>query len=106
MIHLDVQVTKSTNATVGEAAAAPRKRASGGPVVAGRTYLVGERGPELVKFPASGEVVPNHALGSEVGGIDHEQATYRGFSRALRDGKVVVVPRDTLTEADLQVGVL
>lgn len=106
VIHLDVQVTKSTNATVGEAAAAPRKRASGGPVVAGRTYLVGERGPELVKFPASGEVVPNHALGSEVGGIDHEQATYRGFSRALRDGKVVVVPRDTLTEADLQVGVL
>lgn len=31
-------------------------RASGGPVLAGGTYLVGENGPELVKFGTSGQV--------------------------------------------------
>lgn len=36
----------------------------GGPAVAGRTYLVGERGPELLTMgPQSGTVTPNHALG-------------------------------------------
>ncbi|MDF2495080.1 phage tail length tape measure family protein [Sphingomonas sp.] len=38
-------------------------RASGGPVSAGTTYLVGERGPELLRMGAqSGTVVPNHAI--------------------------------------------
>lgn len=40
------------------------RRASGGPVAAGGTYLVGEEGPELLQMGASGgNVVPNHALG-------------------------------------------
>lgn len=38
-------------------------RAAGGPVVPGRTYMVGEKGPELVRFGASGQVIPNHAIG-------------------------------------------
>ncbi len=38
-------------------------RAEGGPVSAGRAYLVGERGPELVVPRTNGHVVPNHALG-------------------------------------------
>lgn len=38
-------------------------RASGGPVSAGSTYLVGERGPELVTMGGNGFVTPNHALG-------------------------------------------
>ncbi|CAG9184294.1 phage tail tape measure protein [Cupriavidus respiraculi] len=38
-------------------------RADGGPVAAGSTYLVGERGPELFKPNQSGTIVPNHALG-------------------------------------------
>jgi TP901 family phage tail tape measure protein len=33
-------------------------RAVGGPISAGQTYLVGEKGPELVTFSASGSVVP------------------------------------------------
>lgn len=36
-------------------------RQSGGNVRAGQTYLVGEQGPELVKFNQSGTVVPNPA---------------------------------------------
>ena len=35
------------------------KRAMGGPVTAGKTYLVGERGPELVKFSENGQVINN-----------------------------------------------
>lgn len=38
-------------------------RADGGPVGAGRTYLVGERGPELFTPNTAGAIVPNSALG-------------------------------------------
>lgn len=38
-------------------------RAAGGPVSRGRSYVVGERGPELVTMGGSGYVTPNHALG-------------------------------------------
>ena len=36
-------------------------RASGGPVVAGQTYIVGERGPELFTPGQSGSITPNGA---------------------------------------------
>lgn len=39
-------------------------RAAGGGVDAGKTYMVGERGPELFVPSSSGNVVPNHALKS------------------------------------------
>jgi len=38
-------------------------KADGGPVQAGRTYMVGERGPELFTAPTNGNIVPNHELG-------------------------------------------
>lgn len=39
-------------------------RAAGGPVGGGRSYIVGERGPELFTPGVSGNIVPNHRLGS------------------------------------------
>lgn len=39
------------------------RRANGGPVSAGKPYLVGERGPELMIPGKSGTVVPNNELG-------------------------------------------
>lgn len=40
------------------------RRASGGPVGAGRTYLVGEQGPELLTMGSqAGHIVPNKAMG-------------------------------------------
>ena len=39
------------------------KLASGGPAQAGKTYLVGEKGPELFTPTSSGHVTPNHELG-------------------------------------------
>jgi hypothetical protein len=44
-------------------------RAAGGPVNAGTTYLVGERGPELFTPSGSGSIIPNHKLGGGGGGI-------------------------------------
>ncbi len=43
-------------------------RAAGGPVQAGKTYLVGERGPEMVRFGRAGYVYPNIAMESGGGG--------------------------------------
>lgn len=39
------------------------KRAMGGPVAGGTSYMVGERGPELFVPRSSGTVIPNNALG-------------------------------------------
>ncbi len=39
------------------------KRAAGGPVSAGQTYLVGEKGPELFTAPMAGKIVANDRLG-------------------------------------------
>jgi hypothetical protein len=38
-------------------------KASGGPVSAGTTYLVGEKGPELFTPSSSGRIIPNSAMG-------------------------------------------
>ena len=38
-------------------------KADGGPISAGKGYVVGERGPEFIVPRASGFVIPNHALG-------------------------------------------
>ncbi|CAB4136005.1 hypothetical protein UFOVP295_20, partial [uncultured Caudovirales phage] len=38
-------------------------RASGGPVMAGGSYIVGERGPELFTPNASGNITPNGGFG-------------------------------------------
>jgi hypothetical protein len=43
-------------------------RAEGGPVGSGRTYLVGERGPELFTPSMSGHIVPNDELARAAGG--------------------------------------
>ncbi len=39
------------------------KRASGGPVMKNKPYIVGEKGPELFVPGASGGIVPNHQIG-------------------------------------------
>jgi methyl-accepting chemotaxis protein len=43
-------------------------RAEGGPVTAGKTYLVGERGAELFTPPMSGHIIPNDELARGAGG--------------------------------------
>ena len=50
----------------------PGARAGGGPVGAGRAYVVGEEGPELFVPDRSGSIVPNGKMGS-VGGTSFTQ---------------------------------
>jgi len=42
-------------------------RAMGGPVSSGKTYLVGENGPELFSPSSAGNITPNHQLGGTAG---------------------------------------
>ena len=44
------------------------KLAGGGPVEAGRAYMVGEVGPELFRPRAGGEIIPNYKLRPALGG--------------------------------------
>jgi hypothetical protein len=39
-------------------------KAKGGPVSQGKTYLVGEKGPEFFQAPSSGTIIPNNQLSS------------------------------------------
>lgn len=57
---LYVEVTNST--------LSPPKKAVGGPVSANKTYLVGEKGPELFTSNSAGKITPNGQLGNMSGG--------------------------------------
>ena len=50
-------------------------RALGGPVGSGRTYLVGERGPELFTPGISGNIIPNNRMGSVNGAFGGMQVS-------------------------------
>ena len=57
-------VTTAANAGI-DASQETEARADGGPIEAGRPYLVGEEGPELVVPRNAGTVIPNGALGAQ-----------------------------------------
>lgn len=70
-------------------------RASGGPVYAGSTYIVGEMGPELFTPSTNGYIVPNDKLGGNgpqvvvnFNGdvIGNEQSIYSLVNRAVKAG--------------------
>ncbi|WP_416046675.1 phage tail tape measure protein [Cupriavidus basilensis] len=94
-------------------------RADGGPVGAGTTYLVGERGPELFKPNQSGSIVPNHALGGGGGDINVSTQLYMadGTAQSQTDGgsgatakqlgdMITGVVRDTMVRESRQGGLL
>lgn len=64
----------------------PQPRARGGPISAGRPYLVGEKGPELVVPAHSGRVIPNGALGSGGSLVEIRPTPY---FEAVVDGRIV-----------------
>lgn len=66
-------------------------RASGGSVTAGRPYIVGENGPELMLPGKGGYVVPNAALAAAGGGGGMNVTVHQNFNN----------PGGTLTRADL-----
>lgn len=48
-------------------------RADGGPVQAGKSYMVGERGPELVSFGRNGSVVTNERIDRMISLLEKQQ---------------------------------
>ena len=58
------------------------KKAAGGPVTGGETYLVGEKGPEIFTPGVSGGITPNNALGG--GGLtQHVTIDARGADQGV-----------------------
>lgn len=57
--------------------------ATGGMAQAGKTYLVGEQGPELVRFGKNGQVVPNHQAqsGGHTFNVDMRGASVEAVAR-------------------------
>lgn len=65
------------------------RRAAGGPVMAGGTYLVGERGPELLSMgTGSGNITPNDQLGGATYNIGPVYAS--GRAEGAQAGKAIV----------------
>lgn len=80
-------------------------RAVGGPMQAGKSYLVGERGPEILVMPNSsgGTMVPNHAL--PAGGTTEVYVTIDGQQLQARiDRTVRSNNRDTRRAATSRTG--
>ncbi len=50
-------------------------RAAGGPIDAGRAYVVGEKGPEIIVPRSAGQVIPNHKIG---GGMSYSPVFHIG----------------------------
>lgn len=64
-------------------------RAVGGPVTAGRAYMVGERGPEMFVPSSSGSIVPNGALYSGAAMSAPPIVITPGVAQVVIDGAVV-----------------
>lgn len=69
-------------------------KAMGGPVIAGTSYVVGERGPELFTPNRSGTIIPNNKLGGggtvinlTVNGAIDGESTARQIVRILNDSQ-------------------
>jgi hypothetical protein len=67
--------------------------ASGGPASAGRPYMVGERGPELMVPNRSGTVIPNHALGGGGAVINQTINIQTGVSQTVRAEILTLMPQ-------------
>ena len=70
-------------------------RAAGGPVMAGGSYIVGERGPEMFSPGVSGTITPNHALGGStniVVNVDASGSSVEGDEEQGRElGRLISV---------------
>ena len=70
-------------------------KAEGGPVKAGGSYIVGERGPEMFSPGVSGTITPNHALGGSttvVVNVDASGSSVEGDEQGARElGRLISV---------------
>lgn len=76
--------TKKVNQIANAIAALSGGRADGGPVTGGKSYLVGERGPEIFTPGQSGSITPNHQLGGSIN-ITVNMGMYAGLPVERRE---------------------
>ena len=72
----------------------PAAKATGGPVMKGSTYLVGEQGPELFTTSSSGNIIPNNQLGggsTQVNVYTQPGETAETQTRSTPQGDVVEI---------------
>lgn len=62
ILNLRGQISIAVDDATGAGGKNPSGKAAGGPVWGGRTYLVGERGPELFTPPSAGTIIPNGGM--------------------------------------------
>jgi hypothetical protein len=78
----------------------------GGPVVGGNSYLVGERGPEVVTFPANGVVTPNHKLSPNINvNIIEDNSRAGQVNQSGNDIEVFVALATQRVRSEIQSGV-
>jgi len=68
-------------------------RAQGGPVQPGMSYLVGEKGPELLHMKGPGNVIPNNVLGAGSGSmLSDERAKEEAYAAGQQAGIKALAP--------------
>jgi hypothetical protein len=68
----------------------PYGKASGGPVMAGSPYIVGEAGPELFVPNQSGQIIPNNQVNNKITNINVSPHYYRGSEPSLMDELAII----------------
>lgn len=68
-------------------------RAMGGPVTAGRPYMVGERGPELFVPGRTGSIVPNNQVGGGAVTVNQTINLTTGVSQTVRAEVLNMLPQ-------------
>lgn len=74
-------------------------RANGGPVSPGKAYVVGERGPEIIKPRFAADVIPNHMIGAASGGRLDMSASELTISD---DGRIMATVRAQIARSSQQ----
>jgi hypothetical protein len=87
--------------TAANIAAIAGARALGGPVVAGSSYIVGERGPELFTPKESGNITPNNKMGDLTVNIVEDAS--RAGTTSRTDESLTVFVAAAMNEVDRQI---
>ena len=75
--------------------------AAGGPVRGGKSYMVGERGPEMFTPGVSGMITPNHALGGSTNIVVNVDASGSNVEGDEEDGRQLGIALSAAIESEL-----
>ena len=76
-------------------------RANGGPVSAGKSYMVGERGPEMFVPNIGGRIVPNSDMGSATNIVVNVDASGSSVEGDNQQGKELGIALSTAIQSEL-----